>query len=299
MEYRRLGRTELEVSELGFGAWHIGWTPPEEGDEVGQLLNRALDTGVNFIDSSAAYRWSEELIAKYIGHRQDEFYFATKCGSWRVQQPDGEWVQTLDYSAKAIEPQIDRSLQRLKTDCIDIMQLHSPSYDDVAFGDGLEGLKKAQKAGKVRFISLSADGDAALKAIEIGEYDTLQLTYNVLQQEPAKVIAAAREKDMGIIIKGPIANAIYEESHPNENNAKTWYNARKILAPEVIGDMSRVEASLRWLLCDPDVHTAIVGTTNINHFEDNLAGTERGRLPDEILSEIRCRYEELMTGDTD
>lgn len=294
MQYRRLGRTELEVSELGFGAWHIGWTPPEEGDEVGRLLNRALDAGVNFIDSSAAYRWSEELIAKYIGHRQDEFYFATKCGSWRVQQPDGEWVQTLDYSAKAIEPQIDRSLQRLKTDCIDIMQLHSPNYDDVAFGDGLEGLKKAQKAGKVRFISLSADGDAARKAIEIGEYDTLQLTYNVLQQEPAEVIAAAREKDMGIIIKGPIANAIYEESHPNESNAKVWYNARKILAPEVIGDMSRVEASLRWLLCDADVHTAIVGTTNIDHFEDNRAGTERGRLPDEMLLEIRRRYEQVM-----
>ena len=294
MQYRRLGRTELEVSELGFGAWHIGWTPPEEGDAVGRLLNRALDAGVNFIDSSAAYRWSEELIAKYIGHRQDQFYFATKCGSWRVQQPDGEWIQTLDYSAKAIEPQIDRSLQRLKTDCIDIMQLHSPKYDDVAFGDGLEGLKRAQKAGKVRFISLSADGDTALKAIEIGEYDTLQLTYNVLQQEPAEVIAAAREKDMGIIIKGPIANAIFEKSHPDENNATAWYNARKILAPEVIGDMSRVEASLRWLLCDSDVHTAIVGTTNIDHFEDNFAGTERGRLSDEMLSEIRRRYEQVM-----
>ena len=299
MQYRRLGRTALEVSELGFGAWHIGWTPPDEGDEVGRLLNRALDAGVNFIDSSAAYRWSEELIAKYIGHRQDEFYFATKCGSWRVQQPDGEWVQTLDYSAKAIEPQIDRSLQRLKTDCIDIMQLHSPKYDDVAFGDGLEGLKRAQKAGKVRFISISADGDTALKAIEIGEYDTLQLTYNVLRQEPTEVIAAARAKDMGIIIKGPIANAVYEQSHPNESNAKTWYNAREILDPKVIGDMSRVEASLRWLLCDPEIHTAIVGTTNIDHFNDNLAGTERGRLPDEMLAEIRRRYEELMTGEVE
>ena len=216
-----------------------------------------------------------------------------------MQQPDGEWVQTLDYSAKAIEPQIDRSLQRLKTDCIDIMQLHSPKYDDVAFGDGLEGLKKAQKAGKIRFISLSADGDTALKAIEIGEYDTLQLTYNVLQQGPAEVIDAAREKDMGIIIKGPIANAIYEQSHPNENNAKTWYNARKILAPEVIGDMSRVEASLRWLLCDPDVHTAIVGTTNIDHFEANLAATERGRLPDEMLSKIGRRYEQVAGENTE
>ena len=75
MRYRTLGRTGLEVSELGFGAWEIGWTDPAEGDAVGRLLNRALDLGINFIDSSAAYRWSEELIAKYTGHRRDEFFF--------------------------------------------------------------------------------------------------------------------------------------------------------------------------------------------------------------------------------
>ena len=289
MQYRTLGRTGLKVSELGFGAWEIGWTRPEEGDEVGRLLNRALDLGINFIDSSAAYRWSEELIAKYIGHRRDEFIFATKCGSWRVLQPDGEWVQTLDYSAAAIAPQIGRSLQRLKTDRIDIIQLHSPAYDDVAFGDGLEGLKKAQAEGKVRFISLSADGDAARKAVEIGEYDTLQISYNVLQQEPADIIAAAREKDMGIIVKQPIANAIYEKPRAGDGSADLWDRAQAILAPDVVGDLPRVEAVLRWLLCDANVHTAIVGTTNLHHLEANIAAAESGRLPEEMLSEIGRR----------
>ena len=140
MQQRTLGRTGLEVSVLGFGAWEIGWTSVEEGDEVGPLLNHALDNGINFVDSSAAYRWSEELIAKHIGHRRHEFVFATKCGSGRVLQADGEWVQTLDYSAAAIAPQIERSLQRLRTDYIDIMQLHSPSYDDLVHGDGQEEL---------------------------------------------------------------------------------------------------------------------------------------------------------------
>jgi aryl-alcohol dehydrogenase-like predicted oxidoreductase len=205
-------------------------------------------------------------------------------------QPDGEWVQTLDYSAKAIAPQIDRSLQRLKTDYIDIIQLHSPPYEDVAFGDGLEGLKRAQEQGKVRFISLSADGDAAQKAIEIGEYDTLQITYNILQQEPAEIIAAAREKDMGIIIKVPIASAIYEKAASDEGGSAMWERAQKILAPEVVGDLSRVEVALRWLLGDTNVHTAIVGTTNIDHLEANFAAVERGRLPDAMLAEIRSRY---------
>ncbi|MBT4500556.1 MAG: aldo/keto reductase, partial [Gemmatimonadetes bacterium] len=244
--------------------------------------------------SSAAYRWSEELIAKYVGHRRDEFIFATKCGSWRVLQPNGEWVQTLDYSAKAIGPQIDRSLQRLKIDYIDIIQLHSPAYNDVAYGDGLEGLKKAQEQGKVRFISLSADGDVARKAVEIGEYDTLQITYNILQPESADIIAAAREKEMGIIIKNPIANAIYEKPRPTDSSGDLWDCGQAILAPECVGDLSRVEVALRWLLHDLNVHTAIVGTTNIHHLEANVSFAESGDLGEEMLAEIGRRFEQAL-----
>lgn len=285
MQQRTLGRTGLEVSVLGFGAWEIGWTSVEEGDEVGPLLNHALDNGINFVDSSAAYRWSEELIAKHIGHRRHEFVFATKCGSGRVLQADGEWVQTLDYSAAAIAPQIERSLQRLRTDYIDIMQLHSPSYDDLVHGDGLEGLMKAQQQGKIRFVSLSADDDAAVQAVEMGEFDTLQITCNILDQEPWKIIAAAREKDMGIIVKSPIANAIYEAPRPAAD-AGQWDLAQRRLSPEVIGDLPRVEASLRWLLNNADVHTAIVGTTNIAHLRDNIASAERGELPQDTYAAI-------------
>jgi len=141
-------------------------------------------------------------------------------------------VQTLDYSAAAIAPQIDRSLQRMKTDYIDIMQLHSPTYDDVAHGDGREGLKRAQEQGKVRFVSVPADDEAARKAIEIGECDTLQLTYNVLQPEPAEIIAAAREKDMGIIDQGPIANATYEAPRPDDDGAPAWDRPASCCLPE-------------------------------------------------------------------
>lgn len=294
MNHRTLGRTGLSVTELGFGAYEIGFTHIDESEEVGRLLNRALDLGINFVDSSAAYYWSEELISKYIGHRRGEFIFASKCGSWRVLQPNGEWVQTLDYSAKAIEPQIDRTLQRLKIDTIDIMQLHSPSYDDVANGDGLEGLKKAQAAGKIRFTCISADGPTALKAIEIGEFDTLQLTYNILDQQSEEVIAAAREKDMGIIIKNPIANAIYEKPRPEDDGADLWDRAQRILSDEVTGNESRVDTALRWLLSDEKVHTAIVGTTNINHLEQNVAAAERGPLDDSVLERARQLFDEQI-----
>lgn len=293
MEQRTLGRTGLRVSALGFGAWEIGWTRPEEGEEVGRLLNRALDLGINFIDSSAAYRWSEELIAKYLGHRRDEFIFATKCGSWRVLQPDGEWVQTLDYSGEAIQPAIDRSLKRLGTDRLDLVQLHSPSLADVESGSGLEGLKRAQAAGKVRFIGISADGDAARAAIATGEYDSLQITYNVLEQDPGlDLIPAARARGMGIIIKNPIANALYEKPR-TEATARLWDRARALLAPEVVGEQPRVETALRWLLSDPQVDTAIVGTTRAAHLEANVEAARRGALPAGTLQEIRQRWNRL------
>lgn len=293
LERRRLGRTGLEVSALGFGAWEIGWTNVDAGDEVGRLLNRALDLGLNLIDSSAAYRWSEELISRYVGHRRDEFVFATKCGSWRVQQPDGEWVQTLDYSAKAIAPQIERSLKRMKTDRIDIMQLHSPSVDDLTHGDGLEGLKRAQQEGKVRFIGLSADGEAATTAIASGQFDTLQLTFNALEQGPSQLIAAAREKDMGIIAKGPIANGAYlHADRPGGEQGAWWDRARRVLDPAAIGGRPPVEAMLRWLLADGRVHTGIIGTTNLGHLEANAAAAARGPLPAEVVAAMNRRFAE-------
>lgn len=286
MHYRTLGRTGQRVSEIGFGAWEIGWTRPEDGDAVGKLLNRALDLGVNFVDSSAAYRWSEELIAKYIGHRRDEFFFATKCGSWRVLGDDGEWTQTLDYSGEAIQPAIERSLRRLGADCLDLIQLHSPSLEDVLSGSGLEGLKRAQQAGKVRFIGISADGDAARAAIETGEFDTLQITYNVLQPEAgADLIPAARAQGMGIIIKNPIANAVYLGSR-TDGNAALWDIAARRLAPAVVGERDPVDTALRWLLADPGVDTAIVGTTNLRHLEQNIAASHGAALPRELLDAI-------------
>lgn len=286
MEYRRLGRTGLQVSVLGFGAWEIGWTPVTEGAAIGRLLNEALDRGINFVDSSAAYRWSEELIARYIGHRREEFLFATKCGSWRVLQSNGEWVQTLDYSAAAIAPQIDRSLQRLKTDYIDLIQLHSPSLDDLVHGDGLEGLIRAREQGKVRFIGLSADGDAAAHAVEMGAFETLQITYNLLQREQGVTVAAARAWDMGIIVKNPIANALYERSRPDGGDGLLWDLARRRLAGRVLGDLPRVEACLRWLLSRSEIDTAIVGTTRLEHLQDNVASAERGPLPADVLAAI-------------
>ncbi len=295
MRSRTLGRTGLQVSELGFGAWEIGWTPPgDAAATIGRLLNRALDGGITFIDSSAAYRWSEEHIGRYLGNRRHEFVFATKCGSWRVQQPDGEWVQTLDYSAAAIAPQIDRSLQRLGTDYIDIIQLHSPSLDDLLHGDGIDGLRRAQEQGKVRYVGLSADGDVAWQAVRMGCFDTLQITYNALEQEPAALIAAARAQGMGIIIKTPVASAVYVGPRPEGDGAVAWERAQAVLGARILGGVPPVEAALRWLLAQPLVDTAIVGTTSLEHLDANLDAVERGPMAAAVTAAMAREYTRLQ-----
>ena len=146
----------------------------------------------------------------------------------------------------------------------------------------------------MRFVSLSADGDTARKAIEIGEYDTLQLTCNVLQQEPAEVIAAAREKDMGIIIKNPIASAVYARPRPDDGSAVLWDRAQTLLVPEVCGDLPSASVALRWLLRDPDVHTAIVGTRNPAHMLSNVETVEK-RLPisKDVVAELHRRHDQV------
>ena len=111
---------------------------------------------------------------------------------------------------------------------------------------------------------------------------------------PARLITAAREQDMGIIIKNPIANAIYEKPRPEGDGADLWDRAQRILSDEVTGNESRVDTALRWLLSDEKVHTAIVGTTNINHLEQNVAAAERGPLDDSVLERARQLFDEQI-----
>lgn len=203
MEKRTLGKTGLQVSVLGFGGAEIGFenaTP----EAVDHLLGEALDAGLNVIDTAECYMESEDLIGRAVSSRRSEYYLFTKCG-----HADGfdlpEWDPTL------LEQSIDRSLCRLRTDYLDLVQLHSCSEDDLRRDDLIEVVVRTREADKTRYIGYSGDSHAALYAINCGVFDTLQTSVNIADQEAIDLtLPRALERGVGVIAKRPIGNVVWK-----------------------------------------------------------------------------------------
>lgn len=290
MEKRQLGKTNMQVSVLGFGGAEIGYEGASE-KTVTELLTSALDAGLNVIDTAECYEGSEELIGKTVSHRRDEFYLFSKCGHPRG--PGGE-----DWSPASILASIERSLRRLQTDRLDLIQLHSCSESVLRKGDVMTALETARDRGYVRYIGYSGDSRAALFAVESGAFDTLQTSINLADQEAIETtLPLARDKQLGVIAKRPIANAAWKTGHkPVDSYHHTyWERLRKLRYPFLDGDdLDRsVAHALRFTLSVPGVHTAIVGTTKPERWQQNAQLLQAGPLAAREFDEIRYRWDEL------
>lgn len=265
----------MNVSILGFGGAEIGFEKPDVG-AVSRLLNAALDAGLNALDTAECY-WagaeetaSEHLIGETIRDRRDEYFLFTKCGH-------ASGIDAPDWSTELLTQSIDRSLRRLRTDRVDLIQLHSCSADVLRKGDVIAVLQQARDAGKTRFIGYSGDGENAKYAIETGVFDTLQTSVNVMDQEClTKTLPLAVERGMGVIAKRPIANAVWrhtKEGDVPEYSKPYWDRMQKLLydflKTEDADAITR--AALRFTLSAPGVTTAIVGTKNPDRWAKNAA----------------------------
>ena len=179
MEQRELGRTGLRVSVLGFGGSEIGFEAADPS-RVRRLLQEALDAGLNVIDTAECYGDSESLIGHAIADRRPGFHLFTKCGHFEGTGRD-------DWSPASLEKSIARSLARLRTDHVDLLQLHTCSEDDLRRGEVIEVIERARQRGQTRFIGYSGDGPAARYAVECGRFDTLQTSINVADQEALRL----------------------------------------------------------------------------------------------------------------
>jgi len=289
MEQRRLGKTDMVASVLGFGGSEIGYQRVS-GRTVARLLGSALDAGLNVIDTAECYEDSEVLIGRALGPRRREFHLFTKCGHARG------WGRA-DWRPAPLLASIERSLRRLETDYLDLIQLHSCSLDELRQSDVIAALERARERGWARYIGYSGDGAAARYAVECGRFDTLQTSISIADQEALELtLPSARARQMGVIAKRPLANAAWRHARkPAEPYDQTYWSRLRTLDYPFLRDTpdTGVATALRFTLSVPGVHTAIVGTTKPGRWQQNAALLQPGALPPGEFERIRARWREV------
>ena len=288
MEKRKLGKTDMTVSVLGFGGSEIGYQRVS-ARTVARLLGSALDAGLNVIDTAECYEDSEELIGKAVSGRRRDVHLFTKCGH-------GRSFGRADWRAAALLTSIERSLRRLRTDAVDLIQLHSCSLEHLQKGEVISALERARERGYARYIGYSGDGAAARYAIECGRFDTLQTSVSIADQEALDLtLPLAVQRGMGVIAKRPIANVAWRfHRKPAEPYYQDyWVRLRALDYPFLREETDAVATALRFTVGAPGVHTAIVGTTKPDRWRANAALLATGPLSRAATQEIRARWREV------
>ena len=295
MEMREFGRTGLKVSVLGLGLAEI----PRHGDSTsgvemaGRVVNNALDGGINFLDTAASYGNTEEMIGRTVAHRRDEYILATKAGLVTGGATGEPWTTGV------IEESIDRSLKRLRTDHLDLVQLHSCELEVLQRGEVIDALDKARDAGKTRFIGYSGDNEAARWAVESGRFDSLQTSYNLVEQHARtnKLFELAESGGVGVIIKRPVANGIWGKDSSTYPYADEYFRRAGTIRgmgplPDEPDDPHLL--ALGFVLARPEVDTVIVGTHNPDHVRANIELVERGPpISSRTLEELYDRFDQV------
>ena len=221
---RELGRTGLPVTMLGYGAMELRGAPRARDISEAQaetILNAVLDAGINYIDTSIDYGFSEERIGRYIGHRRDEYYLASKCGCLvgAPPAPRGERNPHV-FTRENIIAGVEQSLVRMKTDHLDVVQFHSsPSQQTLAENGAVEALFDLRSAGKVRFIGMSGTFPHLQDHIAMGVFDVFQIPYSAVEREHEAAITAASAAGAGIVIRGGAAKGA---PSPEKRTGPQW-----------------------------------------------------------------------------
>ena len=262
-------------------------------NDVGRLLNEVLDIGITFVDTSIDYEISEERIGRHISGRRNEYFLASKCGcvvGW-VPTDAGLRGGPHDYSRESILAGVEQSLTRLKTDHLDLVQIHaSPSQAELEDKGVIATLRELQAEGKVRFIGMSGAIPHLADHIAMGVFDTFQIPYSCMQREHEDLITQAAETGAGIIIRGGAARGAASNSERSLSREpgmrSTWEKAD--LDDLLQGD-TPMTFVMRFTATHPDMTTNIVGTINQEHLADNVAAMSKGPLPKDVYEEAKRR----------
>ena len=313
MNYRRMGKTGLSVSEVGYGAWGIGksgWIGASD-DESLKALRRAIDLGLNFIDTALGYGdgHSERLVGQLTKERSETIYVATKIPPKNGQFPAQRGVSVAEtFPAEHVIACTDASLRNLGLETIDVQQFHVWSDEWVNQGDWLEAVQKLKQQGKIKYFGVSINDFQpanAIKLIETGIVDTVQVIYNIFEQSPEDQLFPACElHHVGVIVRvaldeGGLTGKITPDSRFEESDFRSTYfrgdrkhqvyeRVQKIASDLGITLDQMAETALRYVLSHPAVSTVIVGMRSVPNVERNCqVGDGRG-LPREQVEKLKA-----------
>jgi len=319
MEYRQLGRTDMRVSTISFGAWPIGSDWGNVNDDVSYAaLNRAVDLGVNMIDTADVYGdgRSEKLIGRLLKDRREEIFVATKAGQ-RLSPHTAA-----GYTSKNLESFVDRSLSNLGVDSIDLLQLHCPPTEVYSNPEVFKALDDLRRKGKIRYYGVSVEKiTEALSAVEFPDVQSVQIIFNMLRLRPATdFFPTANRRKVGILARVPLASGLLtgkitaqtqfsKDDHRNYNKHGESFDQgetfsgvdldqgltavsalRKLVPP----DLSMAQFALRWILMFDAVTCAIPGAKTPEQVNENMKAAAAPALSGQVMNEVQSIYDQLI-----
>lgn len=310
MQYRRFGRTNWQVSEMGYGMWGLaGWTGTEE-KEMETALDRSVELGCNFYDTAWAYAAgkSEHILGRLLRrHSNKTLYAATKIPAKNFKWPaKPEYKPEDTYPTSHVIEYTEKSLKNLNVDCIDLQQFHV--WDDSwVNADGWKnGIEKLKREGKVKHFGISVnrwEPENVLKALETGLIDSVQVIYNIFDQNPEdKLFPACRQLDIGVIARVPFDEGTLtgtmtkETTFPKDDWRASYFVPENLipsveradaLRPLIPNGMNMPEMALRFILCNPDVHTIIPGMRKLKNVESNMSASDGKKLDESLRLKIK------------
>lgn len=310
MEYRRFGKTEWKVSEIGYGMWGLaGWTGSEKS-EVDEALERSVSLGCNFFDTAWGYGAgaSEQVLGKLLkDHASKRLYFATKIPPKNFKWPSKSHYKLEDcFPAAHIIEYTEKSLKNLNVDCIDLQQFHVWEDAWSTNDEWKRAIEKLKTEGKIKHIGVSVnrwEPNNVLETLKTGLIDSVQVIYNIFDQAPEdKLFPLCRKLDIGVIARvpfdeGTLTGTLTKDTKFPENDWRATYfvpenlNASvdhaEELKPLVPSRMSMAQMALRFILCNDDVHTIIPGMRKVRNVEANIATSDGKKLPAPLLQELK------------
>lgn len=312
MKYRKLGKTELTVSEIGYGAWGVGggmWQGSDDKESI-EALHAAIDEGVTFIDTALEYGngHSEKLVGEILRNRNEEIYVATKA-----PPKNGRWPAHPDIPVKEVFPHdhivesTEQSLHNLNVDRIDILQLHVWHDNFLTQNGWLDAVAKLKDEEKIRSFGISVNDHEphnAVQVVEQGIVDTIQVIYNIFDQSPEEALfPACMKNNIGVIVRVPFdeggltGKVTPETAFPRrdwrnryfrgDRKQQVWERVQKL--EPLLGDEAKTlpELALRFCLSHPAVSTVIPGMRTVKNVHANCNVSDGRLLSDELRNELK------------